>query len=73
MNEIETQILKNQSTILLALTEVIKDLDILNSISDRTRETANLFLGDLKGSDTEQRIKDSLDSEGSEKEAKKNG
>ena len=48
MNEIERQILKNQSTILCGLSTIVKDLECLNSIGERTKETLEFFKEEIK-------------------------
>lgn len=44
MTPIERQILKNQSTILTSLSPMVKDLDNLNSINERVKETLEFFV-----------------------------
>ncbi len=46
MDKIQRQILKNQSTILLALSSM--DSDVLNSINERVKETFLFFNEDSK-------------------------
>ncbi len=58
------QILKNQSTIIWALSEIINrenyDVEILKSLKERMAETAKLFI-DKTNNELEQRIKKTLE------------